>query len=118
MSARPVRAEPIKTERKDGKLYVTLEFERPGWQRFLGSNRYCRRTFGLDPYGEEVYMACDGGASVRRIVKGFAARHHISPAEAEISVSRFLKTLMTKGLVGMAVSETGSGKQGRLEKHG
>jgi len=101
MTARPVQAPPVKTERKDDKLYVTVQFERPGWQRMLGADRFCRKTFGLDTYGEEVYEACNGKTTVKHIVKKFSKKHHLSTQEASLSVSKFMKTLMMKGLVGM-----------------
>ena len=101
MTARPVQAPPVKTERKNDKLYVTVQFERPGWQRILGADRFCRRTFGLDAYGEEVYAACNGRTTVKYIVKTFSKTHHLSIQEASLSVTKFMKTLMVKGLVGM-----------------
>jgi len=105
MSACPVQRPALKMENKDGKRYVTVEFERPGWQRFLGADRRCERTFGLDAYGQEVYDGCDGHTAVRQIVRSFAHAHHLSVAEAEVSVTLFLKTLMTKGLIGVPVPE-------------
>lgn len=103
MKAVPVKAPVIKTERKDDKVYITVEFERPGWQRALGADRKCQRTFGLDKYGQEVYELCNGKNTVEKNVRRFAKHHHLSIPEAEMSVTTFLKTLMKKGLVGMAV---------------
>lgn len=105
MSACPVRRPALKIEEKNGKLYVTVEFERPRWQRVLGGERLCRRTFGLDAFGQEVYDGCDGSTPVSGIIKRFSERHHLSLAEAEISVSTFLKTLVSKGLAGIPVSK-------------
>lgn len=102
----PVRAPTIKKESKAGKLYVTVEFDRPGWQCLLGAERTCRRTFGLDGYGQEVYELCDGRTPTSEMVTRFAKAHHLSLAEAELSVTSFLKTLITKGLAGMIVSST------------
>ena len=106
MDAMPVKAPVVKTERKNSKLYVTVRFERPTWQRALGAERYCNRTFGLDAYGEEVYEGCDGKTSVKEIVRRFSGKHHVSYAEAETSVAAFMKTLIAKGLVGMQISKT------------
>ena len=64
-----------------------------------------QRSYGLDRFGMQVYEACDGKTSVRRIVKRFAADNGLGPAEAELAVSRFLKTLMAKGLIAMEVSK-------------
>jgi hypothetical protein len=105
LGAMPVKVPPQRTEEKNGKLYVTVRFQRPGWQRFLGADRTCERSFGLDAYGQEVYGYCNGETPVKEIIGRFAKRHHLSRAEAETAVTTFLKTLMGKGLVGMAVEE-------------
>jgi hypothetical protein len=125
MAARPIRAQPVRTEPKGKKLYVTVEFARPRWQRWIGADAVCRRAFGLDEYGQEVYAQCDGARTVEEIVRQFAQNHHLSIAEAEVSVTAFLKTLMSKGIVGMAVPRQGSesrpangGAPAETEEHG
>lgn len=90
---------PVRREEKNGKLYVTVRFKRPGWQRILGAVETCERTFGLDAYGRRVYEGCDGKRTVEEIVGSFATATHISLPEAEMAVTRFMKTLMSKGLV-------------------
>lgn len=107
LSGRPVRLPFIRREtRDDGGLEVTVQFERPRWQKRLGATGHIQRTFGMDRYGRAVYEACDGSADVRGIVKGFARRQRVSLAEAELSVTAFLRTLVTKGLVAVRVRET------------
>jgi len=101
LAARPLRAEILGAEEKDGKLHLTVELGRPRWQRLLGAEPRCRRTFALDALGQEVYRLCDGRNSVGDIVRRFGAGHNLCPADAETSVTAFLKTLMSKGLVGM-----------------
>lgn len=115
LDARPVKCPVLKEERKGDKVYVTVEFERPAWQRWLGAERRCRRTFGLDAYGRDVYEACDGNRSVRGIVGAFAQRHRLSEAEARKAVTAFMKTLMMRGLIGMALVDrrNGGAKRGR-----
>jgi hypothetical protein len=105
LDAAPVAFPPVRTEKKKGKLYVTVEFVRPHWQRFLGADKLCERTFGLDAYGQEVYAACDGKTPVNRIIDRFAKKHHIDPSEAELNVTTFLKTLIGKGLVGIPLTD-------------
>jgi hypothetical protein len=105
MEACPVKARPLKTEQKSGKLYVTVEFDRPKWQRALGGGRRCRRSFGLDDYGQQVYASCDGHTTVKKVAKRFATKNSLSVAEAELAVTAFMKTLMSKGLVGMQVPQ-------------
>ncbi len=105
LNACPVRTNAVKTEEKKDKLYVTVLFMRPKWQQWLGAEEKCQRTFGLDKYGVEVYRACDGGTSVKKIVDVFAENHKMSIAEAEISVCQFIKTLLIKGLIVMQVEK-------------
>lgn len=101
LRGRPVRGEILGEEQKHGKLHLIVEHERPRWQRILGGERRCRRTFALDAPGQEVYHLCDGRNSVGDIVRIFGKGHHLSMADAETSVTAFLRTLMSKGLVGM-----------------
>ncbi len=103
MEARPMATPPARTEERDGKLYVTVRFFRPRWQRFLGADETCERSFGLDTYGRIVYESCDGKRSVKQIIKHFAGRVHVSQAEAEIAVTKFMQTLMKKGLIVMEI---------------
>jgi len=105
LEAKPVAFPPVRTETKDGKMYVTLEFVRPRWQRILGADKLCERSFGLDAYGRDVYDACDGKTPVNVIIKRFAKKYHIDPAEAERNLTMFLKTLIGKGLVGIPLTD-------------
>ena len=106
LSGRP-RPAPIlsRKDRPDGGVNVTVMVRRPGWSRLLGGAASAERTFGLDAFGREVLEACNGKRSVGAIVGRFAKAHQVSRAEAELSVTRFLKTMMTKGLVMMEVSK-------------
>ena len=101
MQARPIQSPPVRTEEKDGKCYVTIRFIRPRWQRVLGADETCERSFGLDTYGRIVYESCDGKRTVQQIVKRFAGKVHVSQPEAEMAVTKFIQTLMKKGLVVM-----------------
>lgn len=94
---------PVRREEKNGKLYVTVRFKRPGWQRILGAVETCERTFGLDAYGRRVYERCDGKRTVEEIVGSFADVTRISLPEAEMAVTRFMKTLMSKGLIAVEI---------------
>ena len=104
LSARPAQTPAERVEdRRDGGCLVTIRCLRPRWQRWLGGGPTAARTFGLDAVGREVYEACDGRRSVREIVADFAAAHSVSPAEAELSVTAFLRTLVAKGVAVIAV---------------
>ncbi len=95
----PHKVPAVRTEERDFKLYVTVLFERPRWQRVLGADQTIERTFGLDAYGRRVYENCNGNQSVSQIVELFAEQTCISKPEAELAVTQFIRTLMSKGLV-------------------
>lgn len=105
LSARPERTPVVRTvERDDGGLKVVVRLVRPPWLRWLGGRpREFERTYGLDVLGREVYEACDGRTTVKTLMRNFEKRHHVSPAEAETAVAAFLRTLIAKGLVVMAL---------------
>lgn len=105
LKAKPHRLPPITTEEKGEKLYVTVSFLRPRWQRILGADENCERTFGLDHYGRRVYESCDGKMTVQGIVKRFSKATQVSLPEAEMAVTKFLKTLLSKGLVAMEMDK-------------
>ena len=84
-------------------LRVTVKVAPARWQRWLGSGGQVKRSFDLDALGVEIYRACDGHTNVRDIVAKFGKRHGLGKPEAEISVTQFLNTLMSRGLIAMEV---------------
>ena len=60
-----------------------------------------KRKIQLDLLGKSVWDLLDGKKNVKKIIKEFAARHKVNKKEAEVSVTLFLKSLGTKGLIGM-----------------
>ncbi|MBI1337016.1 MAG: PqqD family peptide modification chaperone [Phycisphaera sp.] len=99
LEAVPRKRPTVRKEEREGKLYVTVEYERPRWQRVLGADLTCERSFGLDAYGRMVYELCNGRWSVGKIVQRFSEQTHVSKPESEVAVTQFLRTLITKGLV-------------------
>lgn len=107
MTSRPAQLPVVgREDGADGKTRITVRLQAPRWMRWLGGRgREIERTFALDRFGLEVYEACDGKTTVREMIRGFGRAHKISQAEAEMSVTTFLRTLMSKGLVAMGVAE-------------
>lgn len=106
-NARPV-ALPVhfSERREDGGLDLSVAFPVPRWHRMMGAKEAVyHKKFQLDRYGAEVYRACDGTRSVRSIVREFAEHNDLSLAEAEVSVTAFLKMLIQKRLVHVALQE-------------
>lgn len=102
LSFRPVKLPVLgREDLPGGRARVKVSLVTPRWVRLLGGRAEMERTFGLDALGREVYDMCDGRTEVSGMVRRFARSHKISVPEAELSVTTFLKTLMSKGLVGM-----------------
>jgi hypothetical protein len=102
LGGRPVPLPAIRREDlNDGRVGITVAVPSPGWIRWLGGPASFERTYRLDSLGREVYEACDGQNDVKTMIRRFAEKHQVSQAEAEVAVTTFLKTLMTKGLVAM-----------------
>lgn len=128
LKGRPHRVPPVGAEERDGGgLLVTVELQRKGWQRWLGFPKLIRRSYGLDAVGRQVYDACDGRTTVRRIVRRFAEANRLNIAEAELAVTTFLKTLIGRGIIVMEVDRerpnrparggsSGGGKRSRKRK--
>ena len=103
LRACPVKVPVLREESVGGGLRVTVQCRRPRWQRLLGAQALCEHTFEFDSLGREVYAACDGRTSVAELIRSFAARRRVSEPEAELSVTQYLRTLMTRGLVAMRI---------------
>ena len=55
----------------------------------------------LDALGTEVWELLDGGTRVRDVIRQFAAKHRLQQREAELAVTRFLRELGKRGLIGL-----------------
>jgi len=55
----------------------------------------------LDVLGTSVWDLVDGKRSVRRIIHIFAKTHRLENKEAEVSVTRFIRELGQRGLLGL-----------------
>jgi hypothetical protein len=55
----------------------------------------------LDALGTSVWDLVDGNHSVRRMIKIFAETHRLENREAEVSVTRFIRELGKRGLLGL-----------------
>ncbi len=71
-------------------------------KRFGGtSDGTFQKKLQLDLLGSEVWDLLDGQRSVREVIRKFARRHQLHPREAEVAVTRFLRDLGKRGLVGL-----------------
>ena len=104
---------PVKNDRvgetrlKNGELQLSYPVTSRPW---LGGffRRLERKSEGtylkklqLDALGTEVWELLDGCVRVRDVIGQFAARHRLQQREAELAVTRFLRELGKRGLIGL-----------------
>jgi len=72
-------------------------------QRFSGS-QYTppSRQLELDELGSLTWDLINGKQTVREIIRDFSGQTQVHPKEAEAAVTRFLRELGRRGIVGMA----------------
>ena len=103
LACRPVKLPIVRREElPEGKARITVMLGAPKLVRLLGGKNEVERTFGLDTLGREVYAMCAGESDVEAIIARFGRAHRLSLAEAELSVTTFMKTLMARGLVAVS----------------
>ncbi|BAM03868.1 PqqD family protein [Phycisphaera mikurensis] len=99
-TARPAAAATARP-RGDG-LRVTRPAARPWWA-FPPISWVVpvpqTRTVDLDPLGREVYELLGRGRRVEEVIEAFAEAHKLPFAEAQESVSAFLRLLLARDLV-------------------
>jgi hypothetical protein len=61
------------------------------------------KGIALDPLGRQVLEACNGEATVERIVEGFAESHQLRFHEARQSVLTFLRMLVERRAIALVV---------------
>ena len=104
---------PIKTDQieeirvQNGVLLLSYPVAiRPwlgGMIKRLGGNRDRKvlKKLQLDSLGTEVWELMDGKSRVRDVVQRFAAAHRLPLGEAEVAVTRFIRDLGRRGLIGL-----------------
>ena len=55
----------------------------------------------LDLMGKEVWDSIDGRNTVQQIIHRFIQKHRLVPREAEVAVTKFLRELGRRGLIGL-----------------
>lgn len=89
----------------NGKLRVPMRPTRLA--KFLAAKMPARsKTFEFDAVGVYLWSQLDGKTSVEQLIRRIGKQYKLELRQAEASTVAFLKTLMQKGLVGMAGEET------------
>ena len=109
LSCRPVKndaAEEIRIE--TGEVLLTYPVRARPWvealiRRLGGSppDGVRKRKLQLDELGSTVWGVLDGDRSVRQVIQLFSEKYQLHPKEAEVSVTRFLRELGKRGLIGL-----------------
>ncbi|MBW2192152.1 MAG: PqqD family protein [Deltaproteobacteria bacterium] len=104
----PVKSEHVRESRlENGDALLTYPVRTKPWMagivRFLGgsSEGVVTKKLQLDALGTAVWERIDGRRSVRRMVREFIGEHQLHPKEAEVAVTRFLRDLGKRGLIGL-----------------
>lgn len=77
--------------------WIANLIRRFGW----GLKRVQSKKLHLDELGTAVWDLMDGRRSVRQVIQRFAKRYQLHPKEAEVAVTRFLRELGKRGLIGL-----------------
>jgi hypothetical protein len=105
LDAIPTCNRAVRVEPRGDALILWVPIRRRIWMTGLAWVFPFRKEKGiaLDTVGALVWSACDGRRRVEEIVEGFAERHQLRFHEARLSVSHFLKSLVERNLLVLAV---------------
>lgn len=121
LSAIPVRNEKIQVEMDDdiGEASLIIPRRDDWWVRLMSKVFFVPefRKITLDELGTFVWNQCDGSTTVGEIIQRFAKRYKLERKEAELSMIAFLRQMVKKRLIGLAVMESKASAQGK-EKDG
>ncbi len=98
----PMANEVMETSPAGDGLLVSIPIERPRWLvppiSWVVPFSKLRRV-QLDAIGRAVLEACDGRRTVEEVIERFAAEHKLSFRESQLAVTRFLRELVTRGII-------------------
>jgi len=104
----PVKNTQVKEARLEtGEVLLTYPVTIRPWiagliRRFgAGVNSVQSKKIHLDELGTAVWDLMDGRRSVRQVIQGFAGKYQLHAKEAEVTVTRFLRELGKRGLIGL-----------------
>ncbi|KPJ77449.1 MAG: hypothetical protein AMJ54_08065 [Deltaproteobacteria bacterium SG8_13] len=67
----------------------------------VGADGRIAKKLQLDELGTQVWALVDNRKTVREIVRDFALSHQLMEKEAEVAVTRFVRELGKRGLIGL-----------------
>jgi hypothetical protein len=104
----PVRSTRIQESRLEtGEILLTYPVDIKPWvdriaKRFgKKESKPIEKKLQLDELGTVVWGQINGERSVRQIIQWFAKKYQLHTKEAEVSVTRFLRELGKRGIIGL-----------------
>lgn len=113
LAARPVHNAAARVEDEGGgDVTVHVKSVRP-WYMFppvswIVPYKPERGTI-LDRLGSQVWRWCDGERTVEDIIDAFASEHDLTFHEARVAVTGYIKSLVQRGALAIAMSEEDAG---------
>lgn len=108
LACRPAKNPEVQETLQDsGELLLTYPVRARPWfealARRLGAPAagVQTRRLQLDTLGTAAWQLLDGQRTVAAVVQAFGRKFQLHPREAEVSVTRFLKELGKRGLIGL-----------------
>ena len=108
LACRPTKNPEVReTPLDSGELLLTYPVRVRPWftslARRLGAPAVDVQTrrLQLDTLGTAAWRLLDGRRTVAGLVRAFARQFQLHPREAEVSITRFLKELGKRGLIGL-----------------
>jgi hypothetical protein len=104
----PVKSDRVQETRlATGEILLTYQIDIRPWidrmvKRFGGKeSKAIDKKLQLDELGTAVWEQINGERSVKQVIQWFAKRYQLHTKEAEVSVSRFLRELGKRGIIGL-----------------
>ena len=104
----PVKSNRVQETRSEtGEIILIYPIAIRPWidlivKRFGGKEaKSVDKKLQLDELGTAVWEQINGERSVKQVIQWFAKKYQLHTKEAEVSVSRFLRELGKRGLIGL-----------------
>lgn len=106
LRSKPVRNSKLTwEENSDHEAVLAIPRRRTWWLNLVARVFYVpsKRTVVLDKIGSQLWLMCDGQHTVDQVINKIREQYKLERKEAEVSTLTYLKQLMEKGLIGLAV---------------
>ena len=98
----------VETEWNNARTQLTIRIptKRPGWLVPPLSwivRPPAKRGLVLDTIGADLWEWCDGQRTVEQVIEKFSAKHNLTFHEGRVSATNYLKELVRRGALAIAV---------------